>query len=106
MTAHLSGRDLARLNRDGVAAMNPEQALELFDAALAVDHPVVVAARLDRAALDARASRRRVAGVVQRPGPPPTAASGGRQSLMPPNRGRRWPNVYTRWRPTINTACW
>ncbi len=55
MTAHLSGRDLARLNRDGVAAMNAGQALELFDAALAVDHPVVVAARLDRAALDARA---------------------------------------------------
>jgi polyketide synthase 1/15 len=55
MTGHLSGRDLARLNRDGVAAMNPDQALELFDAALAVDHPVVVAARLDRAVLDTRA---------------------------------------------------
>jgi polyketide synthase 1/15 len=55
MTAHLSGRDLARLNRDGLAAMNAGQALELFDAALAVDHPVVVATRLDRAALDARA---------------------------------------------------
>jgi 4-hydroxyphenylalkanoate synthase len=55
MTAHLSSRDLARLNRGGVAAMTTEQALELFDAALAVNHPVVVAARLDRAALDARA---------------------------------------------------
>ena len=55
MTAHLSGRDLARLNREGVAAMTTEHALELFDAALAVNHPVVVAARLDRAALDARA---------------------------------------------------
>ena len=55
MTAHLSGRDLARLNRDGLAAMNAAQALELFDAALAVDHPAVVATRLDRAALDARA---------------------------------------------------
>jgi len=55
MTAHLSGRDLARLNRGGVAAMTTEQALELFDAALAVNHPVLVAARLDRAALDARA---------------------------------------------------
>jgi 4-hydroxyphenylalkanoate synthase len=55
MTAHLSSRDLARLNRGGVAAMSTEQALELFDAALAVDRPVVVAARLDRAALDARA---------------------------------------------------
>ena len=55
MTAHLSSRDLARLNRGGVAAMSTEQALELFDAALAINHPVVVAARLDRAALDARA---------------------------------------------------
>jgi 4-hydroxyphenylalkanoate synthase len=55
MTAHLSGRDLARLNRDGMAAMNSGQALELFDAALAVDHPAVVVARLDRAALDTRA---------------------------------------------------
>jgi 4-hydroxyphenylalkanoate synthase len=57
MTAHLSGRDLARLNRDGLAAMSPGQALELFDAALTVDHPVVVAARLDRAVLDTRALR-------------------------------------------------
>src|ERR1700730_2764788 len=55
MTAHLSGRDLARISRSGLAAMNPEQALELFDAALAIDHPVAVATRLDRAALDARA---------------------------------------------------
>jgi 4-hydroxyphenylalkanoate synthase len=55
MTAHLNGRDLARLNRDGLAAMNAAQALELFDAALAVNHPVVVATRLDRAALDTRA---------------------------------------------------
>jgi 4-hydroxyphenylalkanoate synthase len=55
MTAHLSGSDLARLNRDGLAAMSAEQALELFDAALAVDQPVVVAARLDRAVLDTRA---------------------------------------------------
>jgi polyketide synthase 1/15 len=55
MTAHLSGRDLARLNRDGLAAMNAAQALELFDVALAVHRPVVVATRLDRAALDTRA---------------------------------------------------
>jgi polyketide synthase 1/15 len=55
MTAHLSGRDLARISRSGLAAVNPEQALELFDAALAIDHPVAVATRLDRAALDARA---------------------------------------------------
>jgi polyketide synthase 1/15 len=71
MTAHLSGRDLARLNRDGLAAMNPEQALELFDAALVVDHPVVVAARLDRAVLDTRAPSGELpalfSGLVRRP---------------------------------------
>ncbi len=55
MTAHLSERDLARLNRDGLGAMDAAQALELFDAALAVDHPAVVVTRLDRSALDARA---------------------------------------------------
>ena len=35
--------------------MNAAQALEMFDAALVVDHPVVIATRLDRAALDTRA---------------------------------------------------
>jgi polyketide synthase 1/15 len=55
MTAHLSDRDRARINRTGLAAMNPEQALRLFDAALTLNHPVAVAARLNRAALDAQA---------------------------------------------------
>jgi polyketide synthase 1/15 len=55
MTAHLSGRDLARISRSGLASMNSGQALEMFDAALAIDHPVAVATRLDRAALDAQA---------------------------------------------------
>jgi acyl carrier protein len=39
----------------GLAPMNPRQALELLDAALVIDHPVMVATRLDRAALDALA---------------------------------------------------
>ncbi|VBA55451.1 type I polyketide synthase [Mycobacterium attenuatum] len=55
ITAHLSERDLARMSRSGLVAMSPEQALELFDAALTIDHPVLVATRLDRAALDTRA---------------------------------------------------
>ncbi len=55
MTAHLSSRDLARMSRSGLAPMNPGQALELLDAALAINHPVMVATLLDRAALDARA---------------------------------------------------
>jgi polyketide synthase 1/15 len=55
MTAHLSDRDRARINCTGLAAMNPEQALRLFDAALTINHPVAVAARLNRAALEAQA---------------------------------------------------
>jgi polyketide synthase 1/15 len=55
MTARLSGRDLARISRSGLTAMNPEQALRLFDAALAINHPVAVSTRLDRAALDTQA---------------------------------------------------
>jgi polyketide synthase 1/15 len=55
MTAHLSGRDLARMSRSGLTAMSPGHALELFDTALAINHPVAVATRLDRSALDAQA---------------------------------------------------
>jgi polyketide synthase 1/15 len=57
MTAHLSDRDRARISRSGMSPMNPTQALELFDAALTVNHPVMVAARLNRAALEASARR-------------------------------------------------
>ena len=52
MTAHLSSRDLSRMSRSGLAPMNPEQALELLDAALTINHPLMVATRLDRGALD------------------------------------------------------
>ncbi|MDR3661748.1 MAG: SDR family NAD(P)-dependent oxidoreductase, partial [Mycobacterium sp.] len=55
MGAQLSSRDRARMSRSGLAPMNPRQALELLDAALVIDHPVMVATRLDRAALDALA---------------------------------------------------
>jgi polyketide synthase 1/15 len=55
MTAQLSDRDRARIDCSGLAAMNPAQALRLFDAALTINHPVAVAARLNRAALDAQA---------------------------------------------------
>jgi acyl carrier protein len=52
MTAHLGDSGIARLNRVGVGAMSAGQALEFFDAALALNHPLVVAAQLDRAALN------------------------------------------------------
>ncbi len=51
MTAHLGDRDKARMSRIGLAALSTEQALQSFDAAMLADRPVVVAARVDRAAL-------------------------------------------------------
>uniref|UniRef100_A0A8H2PHT5 KR domain-containing protein n=1 Tax=Mycolicibacterium mucogenicum DSM 44124 TaxID=1226753 RepID=A0A8H2PHT5_MYCMU len=55
MTAHLSDRDLARISSSGLAPMTPAQALRLFDDALTHQQPVMVAARLDRAALNTKA---------------------------------------------------
>ncbi|WP_019695538.1 type I polyketide synthase, partial [Mycobacterium avium] len=51
MTAHLGDRDKARMSRIGLAPLSTEQALAAFDAAMLVETPVLVAARLDRAAL-------------------------------------------------------
>ncbi len=51
MTAELDERDRARISRSGIQPMRPDEALALFDAALAVDRAAVVAARLDPAVL-------------------------------------------------------
>jgi polyketide synthase 1/15 len=44
--------DPTRMSHGGFAAMTTDHALELFDTALITNHPTVVAARLDRTALD------------------------------------------------------
>jgi polyketide synthase 7 len=44
--------DPIRMSHSGFAAMTTDQALESFDTALIANHPTVVAARLDTAALD------------------------------------------------------
>ncbi|WKE67699.1 type I polyketide synthase [Streptomyces sp. WP-1] len=51
MTEDLGGADRGRLARGGVLPLSDEDGLELLDAALASDEPVVVPARLDLAAL-------------------------------------------------------
>jgi polyketide synthase 7 len=51
MTQHLADSDKARMSRLGLAPFSTEQALRLFDTAMLSDRPVVVAARLDSAAL-------------------------------------------------------
>ena len=56
MTGHLEGADLARLNRDGIMAMTVPDALGLFDAALIVDEPFLIPARIDRTALRAKST--------------------------------------------------
>jgi polyketide synthase 7 len=57
MTQHLADRDRARMSRLGLAPLSTEQALQLFDDAMLSDRPLVVAARVDSAALaDQRAA--------------------------------------------------
>jgi polyketide synthase 7 len=51
MTQHLAERDKARMTRVGLAPLSTEHALRLFDTAMRTDRPVLVAARLDPAAL-------------------------------------------------------
>ncbi|WP_425270199.1 SDR family NAD(P)-dependent oxidoreductase [Mycobacterium parascrofulaceum] len=51
MTGHLGERDKARMSRAGLAALSTGQALDLLDAALLAEPPVVVATRLDATAL-------------------------------------------------------
>ncbi|UGQ12412.1 SDR family NAD(P)-dependent oxidoreductase [Yinghuangia sp. ASG 101] len=51
MAEQLDGAALARLSRAGVVALTTRQGLDLFDAGLATDRAVVVAAAIDAAAL-------------------------------------------------------
>ncbi|WP_438502117.1 SDR family NAD(P)-dependent oxidoreductase [Mycobacterium arosiense] len=51
MTQHLGERDRARMSRAGLSALTTRQALELLDAALLGEQPIVVGTRLDRGAL-------------------------------------------------------
>ena len=56
MTQHLADRDKARMSRIGLAPISTEQALRLFDTAMLTDRPVLVATRLDAAALADRSA--------------------------------------------------
>jgi polyketide synthase 7 len=51
MTQHLADRDKARMSNLGLAPMPTEYALRLFDTAMLTDRPMLVATRLDPAAL-------------------------------------------------------
>ncbi|MCK2222067.1 SDR family NAD(P)-dependent oxidoreductase (plasmid) [Actinomadura sp. ATCC 31491] len=56
MSGTLGQADLARLARAGIAPLDVQQGLALFDAALAAPDPVVVAVRWDTSGLRARAA--------------------------------------------------
>ncbi|WP_431951477.1 type I polyketide synthase [Nocardia lijiangensis] len=53
MTGHLRAADLDRMARGGIAALDAEQGLRLFDEAVAIGASVIVPARLDPAVLRA-----------------------------------------------------
>ncbi|WP_119726844.1 type I polyketide synthase [Thermomonospora amylolytica] len=55
MTSALESADLARLRRTGIGSLTSDEGLALFDAALTVGDPYLVAARLDPTALRAQA---------------------------------------------------
>ncbi|MCX4966817.1 type I polyketide synthase [Streptomyces sp. NBC_00654] len=88
MMAQLGDADRQRMDRSGFGPLGPEEGLALFDAAVAGDEPVVVAARLAPAALR---GGERAAGPLPAPaagtddrdgerrGPEPAAAPSGEQ---------------------------
>ncbi|WP_051766789.1 type I polyketide synthase [Saccharothrix syringae] len=54
MTGHLSEVDIARMARSGIVGLPSAEGLALFDAALALDEPLLVPMKLDLAALRSR----------------------------------------------------
>ncbi|ROP35693.1 pimaricinolide synthase PimS1 [Saccharothrix texasensis] len=79
MTGDLTAEDRARLSRNGVLPLPPEEGVALFDAALTAVEPAVVAARLDLPALRALGDDAppAFAGLVRRPVRRAAAASSG-----------------------------
>ncbi|WNE94539.1 SDR family NAD(P)-dependent oxidoreductase [Streptomyces luomodiensis] len=74
MTGHLDDADLARMARSGIAPVSNEQALTLLDTALTTDHPTLVPARFDLAALRTRAATGPLPPVLRRLVHAPTRA--------------------------------
>ncbi|MYX59483.1 SDR family NAD(P)-dependent oxidoreductase, partial [Streptomyces sp. SID8382] len=54
MSGHLNENDFKRIARGGIIAFPPAEGLELFDTALAEDHPVLLPLRLDTKAVQAQ----------------------------------------------------
>ncbi|MFD8871430.1 SDR family NAD(P)-dependent oxidoreductase, partial [Streptomyces sp. NPDC059590] len=65
MTRHLDGSDHARIGRGGMAPLDTEEALALFDASSAAGEPFLVPARLEIGALRTRAATARVPALLR-----------------------------------------
>ncbi|MCZ0971600.1 KR domain-containing protein [Streptomyces albulus] len=114
MMAHLGDADRQRMARSGFAPLGPEEGLALFDAAVAGDEPVVVAARLAPAALptdEPPANRLRTpaadgagSGAAGHSRPLPRRAGHGLLTKVGPWRPASWAMRRTRARST-RTPC-
>ncbi|WP_267888504.1 type I polyketide synthase [Nocardia yamanashiensis] len=60
MTEHLDAAAVGRMRREGVAALSTRQGLALWDAGLVSGQPLLVAARMDRAAMRTAAAEARL----------------------------------------------
>ena len=93
MTGGLADVDRARLGRSGIAPMSAAQGLGLFDAAAMVQEPLVIAARLDAAALRAEQRAGRVPallrGLVRAPRMPARAERGLAKRMSALSGGER-----------------
>jgi acyl transferase domain-containing protein/aryl carrier-like protein len=89
IAASLSDVDIARMARSGLAPLSAQRGIELFDAALAADEPVLVPAALDAKALRTRSGSlpKVLAGLAPagaaRPGTAPGASLRERMAELP-----------------------
>ncbi|POM24527.1 Erythronolide synthase, modules 3 and 4 [Actinomadura rubteroloni] len=86
MTAGLTAADLNRLRRSGIAPLTDAQGLELFDAALATDHPAPVPIALNAPALRAAAVEGTVPAVLRDLFPARSARRGAAPAATWPGR--------------------
>jgi len=77
MTGELDEAERARLARSGLLPLSAALGLELFDAALAADRPLLAPARIDLPALRARARAGALPPLLRELAPARTAAAGG-----------------------------
>ncbi|HWO61385.1 MAG TPA: beta-ketoacyl reductase, partial [Umezawaea sp.] len=83
MTGHLDDVDLRRMRRSGVLPLSTRDGMALFDAAPGVDASLLVAARIDLAALRGDAVPALFKGLVRAPARRGVAASGAGEQAGP-----------------------